>query len=179
MNIEEIKEYLTTVSEESKIYLGCDSERVRKNGIWYADYAIVLVVHKGGNNGCKIFGDIIRERDYDQKKDKPALRLMTEVYKVSAFYLENLEFLESYDTEIHIDINPDEQFGSSCVLSQAIGYIKGVCQIEPKVKPEAFCASYAADRFAYIQSHTSKKEGRKNKRKRMKQKIKLKNKKVS
>ena len=124
MNIEEIKEYLTTVSEESKIYLGCDSERVRKNGIWYADYAIVLVVHKGGNNGCKIFGDIIRERDYDQKKDKPALRLMTEVYKVSAFYLENLEFLESYDTEIHIDINPDEQFGSSCVLSQAIGYIK-------------------------------------------------------
>jgi predicted RNase H-related nuclease YkuK (DUF458 family) len=46
-----------------------------------------------------------------------------------------------------LDINPDEQYGSSCVISQAVGYIKGVCNVIPFVKPEAFAASYAADRF--------------------------------
>jgi len=46
-----------------------------------------------------------------------------------------------------LDINPDEQYGSSCVISQAVGYIKGTCNVIPFVKPEAFAASYAADRF--------------------------------
>ena len=44
-------------------------------------------------------------------------------------------------------INPDEHRGSSCVISQAVGYIKGVCNVIPFVKPDAFAASYAADRF--------------------------------
>jgi predicted RNase H-related nuclease YkuK (DUF458 family) len=46
-----------------------------------------------------------------------------------------------------LDINPDEMHGSSCVVSQAIGYIKGTCNVVPFVKPDAFAASYAADRF--------------------------------
>jgi predicted RNase H-related nuclease YkuK (DUF458 family) len=33
------------------------------------------------------------------------------------------------------------------VISQAVGYIKGVCNVIPFVKPDAFAASYAADRF--------------------------------
>jgi predicted RNase H-related nuclease YkuK (DUF458 family) len=32
-------------------------------------------------------------------------------------------------------------------MHQAIGYIKGVCGKTPKLKPEAFAASYAADRL--------------------------------
>lgn len=49
--------------------------------------------------------------------------------------------------ELHLDINPDERYGSSCVVTQAIGYIIGTCNIEPKVKPFAFAASIAADRY--------------------------------
>jgi predicted RNase H-related nuclease YkuK (DUF458 family) len=49
--------------------------------------------------------------------------------------------------EVHLDINPDEQHGSSCVISQAVGYIKGTCNVVPFVKPQAFAASYAADRL--------------------------------
>jgi hypothetical protein len=30
---------------------------------------------------------LFRERDYDQKKDKPQFRLMNEVYKVADLYL--------------------------------------------------------------------------------------------
>jgi predicted RNase H-related nuclease YkuK (DUF458 family) len=55
--------------------------------------------------------------------------------------------LEGRTVEVHLDINPDEMHGSSCVISQAIGYIKGTCNVVPFVKPEAFAASYAADRF--------------------------------
>ena len=49
--------------------------------------------------------------------------------------------------EIHLDINPDEQYGSSCVAQQAIGYIRGVCNVVPMIKPYAFAASGAADRI--------------------------------
>jgi predicted RNase H-related nuclease YkuK (DUF458 family) len=51
------------------------------------------------------------------------------------------------DVEVHLDINPDEEHGSNCVINQAIGYIKGTCNVVPLVKPQAFAASYAADRF--------------------------------
>jgi uncharacterized protein len=88
-----------------------------------------------------------RERDYDRRASRPALRLMTEVYKVSELYLKLAEVLEGREVEVHLDINPDEMHGSSCVISQAIGYIKGVCNVIPFVKPDAFAASYAADRF--------------------------------
>ena len=167
-NIKHLEEYLKTVPEGTRIYMGCDSERIRKQGVWWADYCTVVVVHKGGNNGCKIFGEVVRERDYDQKKDKPALRLMNEVSKVAQLYLEKFDILDPFDPEIHLDINPDEQWGSSCVITQAVGYVKGLCGITPRVKPEAFSASYAADRFAYIYHQTSKKKTRRKRRKEQK-----------
>ena len=46
-----------------------------------------------------------------------------------------------------VDYNPNPNAGSSCVVTQAIGYIKGTCQIEPLVKPNAWAASSAADCF--------------------------------
>jgi predicted RNase H-related nuclease YkuK (DUF458 family) len=96
-----------------------------------------------------------RERDYDVKLGKPATRLMNEVYKVSELYarLEDT-FIEADvgDVEIHLDLNPNLECGSSVVIQQAIGYIKGTCNVTPMVKPEAFAASYAADRFKDIRN---------------------------
>ena len=48
---------------------------------------------------------------------------------------------------MHLDINPDDDHVSNVVLSQAVGYIKGTCNVIPLVKPNAFAASYAADRL--------------------------------
>ena len=143
----QVAAFIRTQTPETKIYLGCDSERVKINGAWHADYVLAIVVHINGNNGCKLFGEVQRERDYDSKPGKPAMRLMTEVYKVSELYLKLADVLEGREVEVHLDINPDEQYGSSCVISQAVGYIKGTCNVIPFVKPEAFAASYAADRF--------------------------------
>jgi hypothetical protein len=41
-------------------------------------------------------------------------------------------------------------FGSSCVVGEAIGYIKGMCNVVPFVKPKAFAATYCADRLKEI-----------------------------
>jgi predicted RNase H-related nuclease YkuK (DUF458 family) len=147
LNLEEVKAFIEAQTPATKIYLGCDSERVRVKGVWYADYVLAIVIHINGNNGCKLFGEVQRERDYDQKTSQPRMRLMTEVYKVSELYLRLGEVLENRSVEVHLDINPDDQHGSSCVISQAVGYIKGTCNVTPLVKPDAFAASYAADRF--------------------------------
>jgi predicted RNase H-related nuclease YkuK (DUF458 family) len=152
LDLDQVKQFIDAQTPETKIYLGCDSERVKVNGAWYADYVLAIVVHINGNNGCKLIGEVQRERDWDQKASRPSLRLMTEVYKVSELYLKLAEVLEGREVEVHLDINPDEMHGSSCVISQAIGYIKGVCNVIPFVKPEAFAASYAADRFKSLRA---------------------------
>ena len=147
IDLVEVKDFIEKQTPETKIYLGCDSERFRVGNEWYADYVLAVVVHINGNNGCKLFGEVQRERIWDNKPSKPAMRLMTEVYKVSELYLKLAEVLEGRKVEVHLDINPNEMYGSSCVISQAIGYIKGTCNVVPFVKPQAFAASYAADRF--------------------------------
>ena len=65
INFEEVKAYIEA-NPNSKLYIGCDSERVMVKGVWYADYASVVVVHIGGRHGCRVFGQVDRERDYDQ-----------------------------------------------------------------------------------------------------------------
>ena len=147
LDLEEVKTFIDAQTPETKIYLGVDSERFNMNGVWYADYITAIVVHINGNNGCKIFGEVQRERDYDQKKDKPRYRLMNEVYKVSELYLKLSDVLDGREVEVHLDINPNEMHGSSCVINEAVGYIRGTCNVIPLVKPNAFAASYAADRF--------------------------------
>ena len=149
-NIEEVKSYLASQGPNTKVYLGADSERVRVNGVWYADYALAIVVHIDGCHGCKIFGYVERELDYDHKKSKPAVRLMNEVYKISNLFQEMSGVLEDFHVEVHLDLNKDELYGSSCVVQQAIGYIKGTCNMTPMVKPDAPAASFCADRLKRI-----------------------------
>jgi predicted RNase H-related nuclease YkuK (DUF458 family) len=150
MNIEEVANYINAQSPQTKIYIGGDSERFMIDGVWFADYTLCVVVHKDGNRGCKIFGEIQRERDFDQQRDRPRMRLMTEVYKIAELYTKLHDILEDRDVEVHLDINPDEHHGSSCVIQEATGYIRGMCNVVPLVKPNAFAASYAADRLKEI-----------------------------
>jgi predicted RNase H-related nuclease YkuK (DUF458 family) len=151
LNINEIADFINSCEPETKVYIGCDSERVHLNDVWYADYILAVVVHINGNNGCKIFGAVERERDFEQKANKPKMRLMNEVYRVADLYLQ-LSQLVAHDIEVHLDINPNEMYGSSVAVNEAVGYIKGMCNVVPMVKPRAFAASYAADRFKEVVS---------------------------
>ena len=156
LNIQEIKNYILAADDDTKFYIGGDSERFKIDGVWYADYATVIIAHINGNRGCKVFGEVVRERDFDKNKSKPRYRLMNEVYKISELYMQLHDVLEDRDVEIHLDINPNKEYGSSVVISEAIGYIKGTCNMAPKVKPDAFCASAVADRFKSIMSNRKK-----------------------
>lgn len=146
-----LREYISNCSPETKLYIGCDSERYKKNGVWFVDYATVVVVHHNGKNGCKIFGEIETERDFIQKKGKPNMRLLNECYKVSGLYLELYESIDDREVELHLDINPNPKYASNEVVQQAVGFIRGTCNKTPKIKPEAFAASYAADRFSELE----------------------------
>jgi predicted RNase H-related nuclease YkuK (DUF458 family) len=145
-DIDVVREFILAQSPDTRVYLGCDSERVKIGGEFWAYYTAAIVVHVNGNNGCKLFGEITKERDYD-RVDKPNTRLMTEVYKVSELYLKLADVLEGRHVEVHLDLNPNDMHKSSNVIAQAIGYIRGTCNIIPMVKPDAFAASYAADRM--------------------------------
>jgi predicted RNase H-related nuclease YkuK (DUF458 family) len=150
LDYDKVMEYIRQQSPETRVYLGADSERYMKNGRWMADYTLAVVVHLDGCHGCKIFGEVQTEQDFDQRQDRPVVRLMTEVYKVSELYLKLAEVLVDRQVEIHLDINPGEEHGSNAVVQQAMGYIKGVCQMTPQIKPNAFAASVAADRLKEV-----------------------------
>jgi predicted RNase H-related nuclease YkuK (DUF458 family) len=143
----EVKQFIASQSPETKVYLGCDSERIRVKGEWFADYILAVVVHIDGKHGCKLFGKVVRERDYEKKLSRPKMRMMTEAFKLSELYMDLADVLAGRPVELHLDINPNELHGSSCAIQEAIGYIRGTCNVVPMVKPQAFAASYAADRM--------------------------------
>lgn len=159
-DLEEVRHHIITSTPETRIYIGTDSERFRRDRTWFADYTTAIVVHKNGKHGARVFGEVVRERDFDQRKDRPQYRLMGEVYKAAEMYMKLADAIGERYFEVHLDLNPNEKHGSSCVVHQAIGYIKGTCQITPKIKPEAFAASYAADRLKDVLEDVKRKTGK-------------------
>jgi predicted RNase H-related nuclease YkuK (DUF458 family) len=150
-DIDEVRKFIQNCSVSTSIYIGADSERYRnRDDLWCADYTVAIVIHLDSSRGCKVFGEVSSERDYDNRHDRPALRLMNEVYRAAEMYLKLEDVIGDRHCEVHLDINPDMIHGSSCVVQQAVGYIRGMCNVTPMVKPEAFAASYAADRLKEI-----------------------------
>lgn len=147
--IEEMVDLLSTLDNNTKVYLGCDSVRFKKNDRNYARYATVAIVHMNGNKGCRVFSNISQELDFDVKKNRPKMRMMNEVMKVCELYMELIPYIDEFDVEIHLDINRDPKHGSNCAASEAAGYVLGMTGIEPKLKPESFAASYGADGVAH------------------------------
>lgn len=135
------------LNENTKIYIGVDSQAFRRNKEWYADYYMVVVVHRNGKNGCKLFYEKITEKDYSSNRKKPSYRLMQEAYKAAELYSRIVESVMDYHVEIHLDLNPDKRYASSAVVSQAIGYIRACCAVEPLIKPDSWAATHAADRL--------------------------------
>lgn len=146
---QEIFELLLTVGPDTKIYLGCDSVRYKKGGIWQAKYATVCIIHINGNKGCRIFSNISREIDIDAKNktpmNRPKMRMLQEVQKVCQLSIQLLPLISEFPVEIHLDINLDPKHGSSCAAQEAAGYVLAMTGIEPKLKPDSFAASFGAD----------------------------------
>lgn len=147
--VEDIVDLLATLDSRTKIYLGCDSVRYFRNDNAYGKFATVCIVHKNGNNGCKIFSNVSYERDFDVRKDRPKMRMLNEVRKVCELYNQLIPFIDEFDIEIHLDINTDPKHGSNCAASEAAGYVLGMTGIQPKLKPQSWAASFGADGVAH------------------------------
>lgn len=152
--VEDIVDLLATLDTSTKVYLGCDSVRYRKNNRNYGRYATVAIVHMNGKNGCRIFSNISHEPDYDVKKNRPKMRMMNEVIKVCELYNQLAPFIDEFDIEIHLDINTDPKHGSNCAASEAAGYVLGVTGVEPKLKPQSWAASFGADGIVHGRTNT-------------------------
>lgn len=162
--VKDIVTLLDGMDSSTKIYLGCDSVRYMKEGRKMARYATVCVIHKNGRSGCSVKSHISHEPDYDQKKNRPKMRMMNEVMKVCDLYKQLIPHIDSlsdivynkkgelevreFDIEIHLDINLNPEHGSNCAAKEAAGYVLGMTGIEPKLKPNSFAASFGADHFA-------------------------------
>ena len=150
MELTDVAKQINESSIDSKIYIGCDSEVVKrgKAKVKKVRYTTVIVIHLEGSRGGRVFG--IFEQDIigkgEQYKREPKYRLMNEVYKVSDLYLD-LAPLVDREIEVHLDLNPDEKHLSNKVANQAVGYVKGVCGVDAKLKPDAWAASACADRW--------------------------------
>jgi len=143
----EIREYIANSSDATKFYIGCDSQRVRKRkkGVKVARYVVTFVAHIDGKRGARVFGGTSYHQIQDDNLAKPFTRLFKEAEMVVEAYEELYDVLMDREVELHIDINPNKNEGSFLVHGAAKGYILGMTGIEPKVKPEAFAATYAAD----------------------------------
>ena len=148
--IEELVDLLLQLDNNTKIYIGTDSARFKKNDEWYAKYASVCVVHLNGKNGCKVFKTRSIEKDFDLRQNRPKMRMLNEVVKSCELYNQLAPYIDEFPLEIHIDINLDPKHGSNCAAKEAAGYVlgmTGVSEEQVKFKPESFCASFGADHY--------------------------------
>ena len=139
--IQKAKEAISNSSKTSSVYVGSDSVRYRKGDIWYAKYSTVIVLHMDSNRGCQLFHETTDLRDYGNLKQ----RLLTEVSFAIAAATEILDVLDNRHMEIHLDINTNNKHKSSVAVKEALGYVRGSLNMEPKLKPYAFAATHAAD----------------------------------
>lgn len=143
-----VLEYLLNMEANSSVYIGCDSVRFKKKGLWYARYTVAFIIHRGSKHGGKIFHFTEIERAFDPKVSKPRMRLMREVQLAVDTYTAFEDELIEIDVSIHLDINSDKNHNSNLVMKEAIGYVMGMTGIHADVKPNAWAASHAGDRGA-------------------------------
>lgn len=146
VDVERIREEISKTSEETSIYLGCDSRRYwsSKEKSMMISFTRVVVIHKDSCAGCELFGDNVVEKDFT---NSVRYRMMQEVYKIVELALQLEDVIGERELQIHLDINSNPEHKSHNAMKEAMGYVKGVLGVTPKVKPEAIAASTAADRF--------------------------------
>jgi len=143
-NIQEIKEFIK-MYPTAKIYLGADSQRIKKKRV---KFVTVVVVHFDGHCGAKVFPEITYDKIQDAKLSRPFNRMMKEVQLVTDLYTSLEDVLIDRDFEIHIDVNPEKGTGSNVAYQAAKGVIWGYIGVEPICKPDAWCASTVADKYS-------------------------------
>jgi predicted RNase H-related nuclease YkuK (DUF458 family) len=136
MDLSEVKQAILNSSRQSSIYVGCDSLTSRKG----VRFALVVVIHLNSNQGGKIYHSTY----FLNSKIDLKTRLLKEVEMVTNLALQLVDVIGNRSFQVHLDINGDKAHKSSIVVKEAVGWVTGL-GFDCVIKPDAFCASYAAD----------------------------------
>jgi predicted RNase H-related nuclease YkuK (DUF458 family) len=139
--IEDAIKAITESSERSSVYIGADSIVYKKKDKWFAKYSTVIILHMDSKHGGKIFHESVDLPEYGNLRQ----RLMNEVTFAIAAATGVIDHIGNRKLEIHLDINSDEDYASNMVVKEAIGYVRGTLNIEPRIKPEAWASTHCAD----------------------------------
>lgn len=153
LNWDEVAEFIRNTSEQTTIYVGVDSKRFLKGGgksgeprRYFASYAKVIVVHIDSKHGCKLFGEVVTLPEFEKSAKKGMrMRLMQEVYMAGEMAGMLQPMVGKRVLQVHLDINRSPEHDSNSVMKEAIGYIRGLCGIDPIVKPDSLAAMACAD----------------------------------
>jgi predicted RNase H-related nuclease YkuK (DUF458 family) len=139
-----LKEAIVNSSPTTRIYVGCDSKRAQKGQV---KFATVVVLHIDGNHGGRLFSFIDDDMEY-QSATKPKMRLLMETHKAVDICEQIKDIIEDRPLELHLDLNTSPKHKSHDAVKESLGYVFGMLGFEAKLKPDAWCASTAADRLA-------------------------------
>tara|TARA_Y100001951_G_C11254513_1_gene248551 strand:- start:442 stop:885 length:444 start_codon:yes stop_codon:yes gene_type:complete len=141
----EVIEKIKSSDPKSRVYVGCDSS-VHKvgNGKFAAKYVTVVILHWGGNNGCKVWYSTLVEPVHGKSGKGLKARLLREADLAIQTAYSLVDHLDGRPMEVHLDLNPDPKHKSSVAVAEALGYARGM-GLTAKVKPEAFAATHGAD----------------------------------
>lgn len=141
---QEARNEITESSQESSVYIGCDSQLGANNKV---HYSTVIVLHRNSGNGCRVFHKSVTLPNYGSMR----ARLLQEVQlALEAFYAVE-DVIGERNLEIHLDFNSDSKYASNVVTSEALGWVRSL-GLTAKIKPEAFAATHAADHFVRTRS---------------------------
>lgn len=148
MDYEEVIAEIAKSSVKSSVYVGADSKQFSKKGVDWVAYVAVVIIHHDSKHGGRIFRAFRTQRDYGNLRQ----RLMLEVSMAIEISMKIVDVVGDRPFQIHLDINPLEEHGSSVCVKEATGYVLGTLGFMPKLKPEAFAASAAADKWAVLEA---------------------------
>ncbi len=135
-DIEEVREFIRNSSEDSAVYVGCDSRQIRGKTV----FVTVVVIHINSSHGARIFWRIERVRRITSIRQ----RLLEEVNRAVYIAMMLADVVGDRPFEVHLDINPSPDHRSSVIVKEAVGYVLAQ-GLKPVLKPDAIAASAVAD----------------------------------
>lgn len=135
MNIQNLSDEIRRSPADARIYIGSDSKQWRNMVI----FGLVVAIHYPGSGGASCYAKKIRI----PKVMALTERLLKETELAVNLSMELQDILHDRLFEIHLDINPDQNFKSNQVMATAVGWIESLGWAY-RIKPDCYGA-YAAD----------------------------------
>lgn len=149
---EVIENILTFIKEEKEarytLVVGTDSHAQNSNGKKRTDFVTAIVIHRVGTGGRYYWKKISKE-NIKTLRDKIYSETTFSLEFAQSFIPQIQEILNSngtkYEVQIHVDVG--EVGDTREMIKEVVGMVIG-SGFNVKTKPESYCASNVADRYA-------------------------------